>query len=251
MNISPVSFKKAVYVNGSVENAKEVAYLVNSKKVKLSERELQAQAKLIFDDANEKEPALVCSFDNGDVYILSGEETKKAKSLHTAHRRRMVALRKKNMELDIESYQKQFNKYLQSFIVANESPFDLSFEKNKTKTRIKSLIQDWVKVFAIVGTSTQLEDISKTINSSEGNASIYNATGLYLGDKSKSQCTKAVNDGKKIAYIVTGKEATKKVRSLDYGWSSLSRIRGKVERFIFLGDNDKKNIVPVLEAMKH
>lgn len=253
MNISPVSFKKAVYVNGSVENAQDVVYLVNSKKVKLSEKELQAQAKLIFDDANEKAPAQVYSFDNGDVYILSGEENKKAKQLQVAHRIRMVSLRKKykNTDFDTESYHKQFNKYLHSFILKNESPFDLSFEMNKTKTRIKSLIQDWVKVFAIVGTSTQLEDIAKIINSEKGNASIHNATGLYIDDNLMSQCANAVKDGKKVAYVVTGKEATEGVRALEYGWSSLSRIKGKVERFIFVDDNNKKNLVPVLEAMKH
>ena len=252
MHISP-TFGKAVYVNGSADSAQKIVDLVNSKKVKSSERELQAQAKSIFDDTTEKGQAIVCSFDNGDVYILSGEETKQVKRLNAAHRRRVVALNKnsKNMELDIEAYNKNFNKFLHKFILENESPFDLSFEMNKSKTKIKTLIQDWVKVFAVVGTPIQLENMTNTLNSSEGKVSIHNATSLYIGNNSKSQYTNAVQQGKKVAFLVTGKEATDNIEYMKYGWTSLLFISKKIERFISLSDDNKKNIVPVLEAMKH
>ncbi|MBQ8634691.1 hypothetical protein IJ425_00875 [bacterium] len=184
---------------------------------------------------------------------MTGDETKIVKRMRSAQRRRIVALKRnsKNMELDIDAYNKRFDKAIEKFVVANEAPFDLSFEMNKTKTKIKSLVQDWVKVFAISGTSQQLEDMAKVVKSSEGNASIHNATSVYLGNNFNSRFAKAIENGKKIAFVVTGKEATDKIKFLEYGWSSLASLSRKVERFISLGEDSKKDIVHVLEAMKH
>ena len=79
MNISPISFGKAVRVNGSINEAFDVARLANEKKVSKSERNAQKQAKAIFDDTSIA-PAKVVIHQTHlgnnveDIYVVSGKD---------------------------------------------------------------------------------------------------------------------------------------------------------------------------------
>ena len=52
MKIAPISFGKSVRVNGSTEQAFDIARLANEKKATKVERSAQKEAKAIFDDVN-------------------------------------------------------------------------------------------------------------------------------------------------------------------------------------------------------
>lgn len=84
MKISPVSFGKAVKINGSKEQAFDIARLANDRKAQKSERKAQKEVKAIFDDAYTA-PAQVAVFKTRgkeNVYIVSGKEAAKFEELN-------------------------------------------------------------------------------------------------------------------------------------------------------------------------
>ena len=79
MNISPVSFGRAIKVNATTEQANMLAQAAN---VKNPSNELQKFAKSIFDDTSIHR-AKVVVIEPDEVYIFSGEEAKKQSEIST------------------------------------------------------------------------------------------------------------------------------------------------------------------------
>lgn len=77
MNINPISFGKAIRVNASKEQAQQAVDLINSKwqNLPIGEfREVQHTLARFFSDTPAGK-AQVAQLQNGDVYILSGQES--------------------------------------------------------------------------------------------------------------------------------------------------------------------------------
>lgn len=53
-------------------------------------------------------------------------------------------------------------------------------------------------------------------------------------------CTKAVKEGKEVAFVVAGKEDFNKVLIMEPGWGSLSAISKQLDDFIELDDIEKQ-----------
>lgn len=87
MNISPVTFGKAVRVNGSMSEAFDIARLANEKKVPRAERTAQKQAQAIFNDTAIA-PAKVVTYQTHlgnnveDIYVVSGKEAQATNDLY-------------------------------------------------------------------------------------------------------------------------------------------------------------------------
>lgn len=77
MNINPVSFGRAIRVNATVDAAQMVSDAAN---VKYPSTGLHKFAKSIFDDTNIS-PATVVELSPDEVYIFSGEEAKKQRTI--------------------------------------------------------------------------------------------------------------------------------------------------------------------------
>ena len=92
--------------------------------------------------------------------------------------------------------------------------------------------------------------MKKIIEKTNGKATILDATELYTQGLTNGLCNEAASQGKKINFVVTGKEATDKVSFMDYGWSSLNGISKRIQKFISL-DNVKEKVKPIQEAMEY
>lgn len=77
MNINPISFGKAIKTNSSLEQAQQAANLINSngKNLPIGEfKEVQHALARFFSDTPAGKAQTV-QLENGDVYILSGQES--------------------------------------------------------------------------------------------------------------------------------------------------------------------------------
>lgn len=149
MNISPVSFGKAVRINGSMREAYDVARLVNEKKVSKSERNAQKQAKEIFDDTS-LAPAKVVAYQSHlgnnvkDIYVVSGKEALAADGLYES----MVAgildagdkcKTKREFEKSCKKIQDKHNDISAKLISDYAQNFEINVTYDKRGEAVKSL----------------------------------------------------------------------------------------------------------------
>ena len=98
------------------------------------------------------------------------------------------------------------------------------------------------KVFAVSGTREQVDKIKSEVHNSEGKGLFIYATDLYKQDPQEGLCTKAVQEGKEVAFVVCGKKAFNSVYYFNQGWGTLRGISKKLDEFVNL-DEDDKNVV--------
>ena len=261
MNVSPVSFGKTVRVNATSDVAFDIARLANEKKVSKSEKSAQKEVKAIFDDVSFA-PAQVTTYTNRwgeeEVYIVSGKESKKIDLLNEQIATGIIQAGDSLLPLGKsekfkKSLDRQYNRYLnqkRDFLLDSATNFSISAIYNPQKTRVKSVSREYDSVYAVSGTEQQIEEMKKIIKKTNGKATILDATELYTQGLTNGLCNAAASQGKKINFVITGKEATDKVSFMDYGWSSLNGISKRIQKFISL-DNVKDKVRPIQEAMEY
>lgn len=96
------------------------------------------------------------------------------------------------------------------------------------------------KVFALAGTFKQIERVGKKIKEYPGDVvMLKDATELYKGSNTDGFCSKAVRQGKELAFVITGKKDTDKVRFMEQGWGSMNGISHRLEAFLNITNVDK------------
>ena len=90
------------------------------------------------------------------------------------------------------------------------------------------------KVYAVAGKPEQIKELKENIKYTDGNVLALDATDIYKIMPSKGKCSKAVKDGKDVAFFITGKDDTQKVDYMFDGWGSIFGISKHIDKFINL-----------------
>lgn len=264
MRVSPISFGKAIRVNGSISDAYDIARLANEKKVSKSERSAQKEAKAIFDDVSIA-PAQVMTYitpyNDELVYVVSGKESKKLDRINEqvatgiiqagdALLRDSETHKYHKFDLSKRRQMNQYNQRKRDLALNSTTNYILRALYNDDNTSVREIERQYSSVYAVAGTSEQIEELNKIIAKTRGYATSMDATHLYKGSFSDGQCAKAANEGKEIAFIVTGKAANRALSFMDYGWSSVNGVSKRLQKFISL-DDVKTQAKQIQEAMEY
>lgn len=258
MKIAPISFGKAVRVNGTEQQAFDIARLANEKKATNSERNAQKEAKAIFNDVDVA-PAQVATYktpyNQTEVYIVSGVESKKldrlndelalgiiqaGNALNDSHRFQTSTNRQMN----------HHNQKVRDLLLNSATNFDISARYDKSNTRVKSVDREYDSVYAVAGSSEQIEELKGILVKTKGYVDISDATDLYKGAPTRGLCSQAVKEGKEIAFVVTGKENNKNLSFMQFGWTSINAISRRLQRFVEL-KNIPEQAKTIQEAMEY
>lgn len=258
MKIAPISFGKSVRVNGSTEQAFDIARLANEEKATKAERAAHREAKAIFDDVNIA-PAQVVTYktpyNETEVYVVSGIESERldrindeialgliqaGDALNDAHRYETSSNRQMN----------RYNQKLRNLVLNSATNYDISAKYDKSGTRVKSIDREYDSVYAVAGNTEQLDKLKAIISKTKGKAIILDATDLYTQGKTNGLCAKAASEGKEISFVVTGKKACDNVSFMQQGWSSIHGISRRLQRFIDLR-NTEEQAKTIQEAMEY
>ena len=257
MNVRPISFGKSVRVNGTQSQAYDIARLVNENKVSKAERKAQKEAKEIFTDEKKGEVQVatyITPYNEEEVYLVSGIESQKldrlneqiatgiiqaGNSLHDSHRFQTSTNRQMN----------HYNQMVRDLLLKSATNYDISATYDKSGTRVKSVDRKYDSVYAVAGTSEQLDKLEEVISKTRGKAIILDATDLYTEGKTNGLCAKAAAEGKEISFVITGKEACNNISFMQFGWSSIHGISRRIQRFIDLRNTEEqaKNIQEAME----
>lgn len=147
MKISPVSFGRAVKVNGSKDSAYDIARLANEKKVSKSERAAQKEAKAIFDDTDIAKAQVVCETGSRGkecVFIVSGKESLELDRLNDKLTNGIILAGDVfgNGEKFTKSCDKQIRKHnfdVHGLLLNSVEKFDINAIYNPKKTSVKSV----------------------------------------------------------------------------------------------------------------
>ena len=258
MKITPISFGKSVRVNGSKEQAYDIARLANEKKASKAERSAQKEAKIIFTDAEKGKVQVatyITPYNEEEVYLVSGDESNKLDRLNEQIVTGIIQAGDSlgNSDRFQKSATRQMNHHNQKvrdLLLKSATNYDISATYDKSKTRVKSVDRKYDSVYAVAGTSEQLEQLQKIISKTKGKAIILDATDIYDQGKTNGLCSKAVSEGKKISFVVTGKEACNNVSFMKFGWTSIQGISRRIQRFIDIRDT-KEQAKTIQEAMEY
>ena len=258
MKIAPVSFGKSVRVNGSIQQAFDIARLANEKKASNAERTAQKEAKSIFNDvdiARAQVATYINPYGETEVYIVSGKESKKFDRLNDEIANGIIQAGETlkdstKFKNSVERQTNNHNQKVRKLLLDSTGNFDISAIYDKSQTRVKSIEREYDSVYALAGTPEQLEDLQRILKNTKGVANYSNATHLYQGRKTNGLCSKAVQDGKEIAFVVTGKENNRNISFMEFGWSSINAISRRIEKFISL-ENVPEQAKAIQEAMEY
>lgn len=264
MRISPISFGKAVRVNDSISEAYDIARLANEKKVSKSERSAQKEAKAIFDDvsiAPAQVMTYVTPYNDELVYVVSGNESKKLDRINEqvatgiiqagdALLRDSETHKYHKFDLSKRRQMNQYNQRKRDIALNSNTNYLIEPIYDDKGIAVKSIERKYAQVYAIAGTPEQIHELRSIIAKTQGYATCLDATDLYKGSHSDGQCAKAANEGKEIAFVVTGKASNKALSFMDYGWSTLNGVSKRLQRFISL-DNVKEQAKQIQEAMEY
>ena len=258
MKIAPISFGKSVRVNGSTEQAFDIARLANEKKATKVERSAQKEAKAIFDDVNIGQAQVATyktPYGNTEVYIVSGIESKRldklndqvtlgiiqaGNALEDSHRFQTSTSRQMN----------HHNQKVRDLLLNTATNYDISVGYDNSGTRVKAVDREYDSVYAVAGDAEQLDKLKVIISKTKGKAIILNATDLYTQGKTNGLCAKAASEGKEISFVVTGKDACDNISFMQQGWSSIHGISRRIQRFIELR-NTEEQAKTIQEAMEY
>ena len=264
MRVLPISFGKAVRINGSISDAYDIARLANEKKVSKSERSAQKEAKAIFDDlsiAPAQVMTYVTPYNDELVYVVSGNESKKLDRYNEQVATGIIQAgdtllrdsethKYHKFELSKKRQLNNYNQRKRDLALNSTTNYILRALYNDKNTSVRELERQYSSVYAVAGTSEQIHELRGIIARTQGYATCLDATDLYKGGYSSGQCGKAANEGKEIAFVVTGKQANKALSFMDYGWSSVNGVSKRLQRFISL-DNVKEQAKQIQEAMEY
>ena len=263
MKVAPISFGKAVKVNGSSDVAFDIARLANEKKVSKSERSAQKEVKAIFDDVKTA-PARVLTYttpnNNEEVYV-SGKESLIASKLDEQVATGIIqagdALLTDNETHKYHKFElskiRQMNRYNENKknLALNSSPnFCIEAEYSKDGASVKEVNRKYAQVYALAGTPEQIRELRGIIAKTNGYATCLDATDLYKGGRSSGLCSAAVTEGKEIAFVVTGKASNRALSFMDYGWSTVNAVSRRLQQFISL-ENVQEQAKQIQDAMEY
>lgn len=258
MNINPVSFGKAVRVNGSTNTAYDIARLANEKKASKAERSAQKEAKAIFDDVKTA-PAQVVTYKNiynkDEVYIVSGNESKKLDKLNDQIATGIIqagdALDDEHkFKTSMNRQMNHHNQKVKNLLLDSATNYDIDATYDASRTRIKSVDRIYDSVYAVAGTKDQISELQNIFSKTTGQVMVMSATDLYTQGRTTGLCTDAASKGKEIAFVVTGKKSCDNVSFMNFGWSSLQGISKRIQSFINL-ENVKEQTKQIQEAMEY
>lgn len=103
------------------------------------------------------------------------------------------------------------------------------------------------KVFAVAGTYKQIERVGEMVKKYPGDVIVMkDATDLYIGSNTMGLCSNAVRQGKELAFFVTGKKDTDKVKYMaERGWSSMRAVSNQLDEFLNI-----KNVARAARTIK-
>ena len=142
MNISPVSFGKIVKVNGTKSNAQNILSLANSRVLNKEHKQVQVDAKRIFNDRTKNGPVRIYTQNNGqDIYLFSGKESEIAAST-IANAREDIGLAKifmtdkKELFKFFKKVSKQTNDIMNQLVRDKQEPYTIQVAEHKGQQRI-------------------------------------------------------------------------------------------------------------------
>lgn len=97
------------------------------------------------------------------------------------------------------------------------------------------------KVYAVIGTKKQLENLEKSTSSfqEKEKLSVMRATELYENSPvAGGLCSKAVKEGKEVDFYVTGKNVHD-VRFMEFGWGSINGVSRHIDSAYTIQDDKK------------
>lgn len=145
MNISPVSFGKIVQVAGTKSNAQNILSLANSPVVNKEHKQVQKDAKRIFNDRTPNGPVRVLTQNKGkDVYLLSGKESEIASKTIAQGREdigiaRIFMTDQKEFSKFLQSVKRQTNDSIEQLISDKKAPYAITVAEHKGEHRIQRL----------------------------------------------------------------------------------------------------------------
>ncbi len=145
MNVCPINFGRTIKVNAPFQVAKHAASLINTAQPQNGEEDIQQQLKYIFKDTYAGKARVVApDGKQGDIYIVSGEASKRVNYLIN-DRKMHIDLAKKRYSKDDSVYsaiknseKERFSCQLRSLIAQTAEPVELDIEYSDKKRRIKS-----------------------------------------------------------------------------------------------------------------
>ena len=258
MKIAPISFGKAVRVNGTEQQAFDIARLANEKKASNAERSAHKEAKAIFDDVDVAQAQVVTyktPYNQTEVYIVSGTESKKLDRLNDELTLGIIqagnALEdSRRFQTSTNRQMNNYNQKVRNLLLNTATNYNISAKYDKSGTRVKVIDREYDSVYAVAGTKEQLSKLNDIISNSKGKAIVLDATDLYKQGKTDGLCAKAVSEGKKVSFIVTGMDSCKNISHMQFGWSSINGISRRLQRFIDLR-NTEEQAKTIQEAMEY
>ena len=147
MNVNPVSFGRTVKVNAPLKIAEHAADLVNSIPNKKGEARVQQQLKTFFYDAEKghgRARVIAPNGKQGDVYIVTGEDSKIVGELFKDKKLQLEAAKKnygqsEMYEMVKDAEDARINDLLTLSIAETLEPVELNIDYSERKHRIKSI----------------------------------------------------------------------------------------------------------------
>lgn len=109
------------------------------------------------------------------------------------------------------------------------------------------------KVIAVSGDMETTKRFTDEISKTEGDYLILSATEIYKRNgEEKGLCSKAVQTGSEVTFVITGDEDVKKASMMLPGWGSVNGISKHLSKFFDLKNYDKalKGVIKEINASK-
>ena len=104
------------------------------------------------------------------------------------------------------------------------------------------------RVYAVAGQKQKITKLKEILEKSDGNSLVLDATDIYVRNQGNGLCTKSAKRGKKIAFVITGKDIDRAC-FMESGWGSVNGISRHIYKFIDL-NNVHNNAAEIITAMK-
>ena len=258
MKITPISFGKSVRVNGSKEQAYDIARLANEKKVSKAERNAQKEAREIFSDSNKgmvQVATYITPYNEEEIYLVSGDESNRLSRLNEQIATGIIQAGDAlgdgdKFKISVKRQMNHHNQKVRDLLLKSATNYDISAIYDTSKTRVKSVDRKYDSVYAVAGSTQQIEELKKILAKTKGYVDVSDATELYKDFPTRGLCSQAVQDGKEIAFVVTGKENNKNLSFMQHGWTSINAISRRLQRFVEL-QNVPEQAKTIQEAMEY
>ena len=147
MNVNPVSFGRTVKVNAPLSVAEHTVNLINDAQPKRGEARVQQQLKNFFFDTeqgNGKARVVAPNGKQGDIFIVTGEESKSVVDLLKDRKIQLNAAKEKYGESELyavvkEAENTRLKDLLTLIIDETKEPVELDVDYSQRKHRIKSI----------------------------------------------------------------------------------------------------------------